>query len=1038
MNDITLGQIENNKNFNFRTKYDEDNEIYTDNMDMCKYYEMHELKNNFAKYKDGFSTYSHNIRSINGHWDDILDSIKLAQPFKFSVLAFQEVWSVQRSYEIPGYSKFEYITRDKDGPPKPNCGGGVGLFIDKKYRDYEIMTEESVFLPHVYESIWVKIKIKNGPDKIIGNVYRPNSAPKANLEKSLEIHNRIIENIQNNRNHSKCEIIICSDFNINMLNFETHGFTNDYINSLISKSFIPVITMPTRIKHQSATLIDHIWRNKMCNNFKSGILISSLSDHFPVFYIEETKQKNINEPEISTRKINNTTISSFCNLLKSTSWQNVITEETPKTAFDNFFEKINAAVDTSFPTIKVKPKPKRFRHSPWMSAGLFVSHKKKEKLFAKKLKCPSPYNIDTFQVYNKIYNKVRRAAKKLYYDQQFKKYSRNIKETWSVIREVIGTKKQKDQIPDFFKANGQFINDYIEIANGFNTFFSQIGPKLASDIPSSDACFKDFMPNKNDSNFEFSRISETDILKICDLLKPKVSTGADFISTKLLKQISPIIITPLHYLINLSLETGYVPREFKIAKVVPVYKDGDKHDYNNYRPISLLSSFSKLMEKVVARQIVGFLNYHNLLYKHQYGFRANHNCSQPVLHFTDKIYNALNQKPSAATLAIFIDLKKAFDTVDHEILLQKMDHYGIRDISNTWFQNYLTDREQFVYIKGVESDTVKMTCGVPQGSVLGPLLFLLFINDLPNTTEFLTMLFADDTTFQMSGIDLNILFENANVQLEKASTWFRANKLTLNVKKTKFMLFSEKDFKLDSLGLNLKIGDKIVDQVGSNCKEKYFKFVGHVLDDKLSWQGHIQHICKKLASSNFAINSTKHFLPLKIRKTLYFSLFDAHLNFGNLLWGCAANKITKKIETLQKRCIRNVALANFKSHTEPLFKRLSILKYDDKIVFGRSVFMNQYRNKTLPESFLDIFTDITSTDNLQTRHNDYNYQNIPAVRRNLENFPFKCMIKTWNSLNIDVKSTADKNEFELILKEILFSKYNHDLQCEAGCYSCNT
>lgn len=171
---------------------------------------------------------------------------------------------------------------------------------------------------------------------------------------------------------------------------------------------------------------------------------------------------------------------------------------------------------------------------------------------------------------------------------------------------------------------------------------------------------------------------------------------------------------------------------------------------------------------------------------------------------------------------------------------------------------------------------------------------------------------------------------------------------------------------------------------------------------------------------------------------MYFSLFDAHLNFGNLLWGCAANKITKKIETLQKRCIRNVALANFKSHTEPLFKRLSILKYDDKIVFGRSVFMNQYRNKTLPESFLDIFTDITSTDNLQTRHNDYNYQNIPAVRRNLENFPFKCMIKTWNSLNIDVKSTADKNEFELILKEILFSKYNHDLQCEAGCYSCNT
>ena len=212
-----------------------------------------------------------------------------------------------------------------------------------------------------------------------------------------------------------------------------------------------------------------------------------------------------------------------------------------------------------------------------------------------------------------------------------------------MIREVIGTKKQKDQIPQFFIHNGQFINDYLEIANGFNTFFSQVGPNLASDIPQSDTTFKDYLPDSNPIMFEFSRISEIDILKICNQLKPKLSSGADFISNKLLKLIAPIIITPLHYLINLSLESGYIPREFKIAKVVPVFKTGDKHDFNNYRPISLLSSFSKLMEKIVSRQLIGFLNFHNVLYKHQYGFRASHNTSHPVLHFTDKIYNALNK-----------------------------------------------------------------------------------------------------------------------------------------------------------------------------------------------------------------------------------------------------------------------------------------------------------------------------------------------------------------------------------------------------------
>ena len=166
-------------------------------------------------------------------------------------------------------------------------------------------------------------------------------------------------------------------------------------------------------------------------------------------------------------------------------------------------------------------------------------------------------------------------------------------------------------------------------------------------------------------------------------------------------------------MINLSLETGFVPKELKLAKVIPVFKNGDKHEFTNYRPISLLSSFAKLLEKIVSRQLLGFLNTHDVLYQHQYGFRTNHNTSQPVLHFTHKIFNALNQKPSAKTLAIFIDLKKAFDTVDHNILLKKLEHYGIRNLENTWFKNYLLDREQFISVNGINSKKVNVECGVP-------------------------------------------------------------------------------------------------------------------------------------------------------------------------------------------------------------------------------------------------------------------------------------------------------------------------------------
>ena len=376
-----------------------------------------------------------------------------------------------------------------------------------------------------------------------------------------------------------------------MLNFEIHNLTNEYVNLLTSKSFLPVITMPSRVNKQSATLIDHIWTNKICDSYKSGIILNSLSDHFPVVYFEEGKIQKIQLPDKITRKINSNTIPAFCKLLKSTSWSNVINEPDPKNAFSNFFQKIDSARDLAFPEIRVKQKSIKFKHNPWMSKGLKISKKRKDALFARKVKNSCDKNINEYRDYNKLYNKVRRSAKKLYYDKQFTKFTNDSKKTWSIIREVIGSCKQKDRLPNFFLKNGHIVKDTLEIANGFNTFFAGIGPKLASEIGTSDISFETFLANENPNPFKFSRISEMDIFRICRHLKPKLSSGNDFISMKLLKEIAPLIITPLHYLINLSLETGFVPKEFEIAKIVPVFKEGDCHYFNNYRPISVFSSF---------------------------------------------------------------------------------------------------------------------------------------------------------------------------------------------------------------------------------------------------------------------------------------------------------------------------------------------------------------------------------------------------------------------------------------------------------------
>ena len=530
-----------------------------------------------------------------------------------------------------------------------------------------------------------------------------------------------------------------------------------------------------------------------------------------------------------------------------------------------------------------------------------------------------------------------------------------MRKTWETIREVIGKHKNKIYIPEYFCNGEETILGDKNIAEGFNNFFSSIGPDLAKIIPPSAGNFSSFLGKKVDANFIFCQVTPELLTKIAGTLKNKTSFGPDNISSKLLKIILPQIVDPLCHLFNLSFQTGYIPIQLKLAKVVPVFKSGDKHSFTNYRPISLLSSISKLLEKIVAKQMVGFLNKHHILYANQYGFRKGHSTIHPVMQFLDKIFTALNKPQPDYSLGIFCDLKKAFDTVDFDILLSKMNHYGFRGISQTWFKNYLHNRKQYVSINGQDSQEKELHCGVPQGSVLGPLLFLVFINDLPNCTKLFTILFADDTTFQVSGKDLPTLFQTANTELNKAAVWFQVNKLTLNVSKTKFILFRKKQMTVDLKNLKLQIGYELVERIGFDCQTQFFKFVGLHLDEYLTWDHHINHVHGRLASGNFAINSAKNFLPQDTRLKLYNSLFKSHLEYGILAWGGVPTSKIKGLINLQKKCVRNVANKNRLSHTDPIFSSLKILKFADLFTYNAIVFMHKFAFGKQPKTFDNMF-----------------------------------------------------------------------------------
>ena len=296
---------------------------------------------------------------------------------------------------------------------------------------------------------------------------------------------------------------------------------------------------------------------------------------------------------------------------------------------------------------------------------------------------------------------------------------------------------------------------------------------------------------------------------------------------------------------------GVVPLKMKIAKVVPIFKKGDAKLMSNYRPISLLTSFSKLLEKIIYLRTVKFLSMSNVFSQFQFGFREKHTTSHAILHFVDKIANALDNQMH--TIGIFLDYSKAFDTVDHNILLSKLDHYGIRGTALNWFKSYLADRKQFVSVNGIDSDLSDVICGVPQGSLLGPLLFILYINDFQYASDVVSViLFADDSNIFLSHKDPKTLLNTINTELHKITTWIHANKLSLNLKKTNYMLFSNS---VTNLPGDISFDNVLINRVNST------KFLGLHIDESLNWKTHINNLCKLLSKNTGVLNRLKLYLP---------------------------------------------------------------------------------------------------------------------------------------------------------------------------------
>ena len=454
------------------------------------------------------------------------------------------------------------------------------------------------------------------------------------------------------------------------------------------------------------------------------------------------------------------------------------------------------------------------------------------------------------------------------------------------------------------------------------------------------------------STFSFTLIDEKTIEKSIQSLKPKTSSGTDHVSSILLKFCSDIISKPISAIINQSLKNGIFPDKLKIAKIIPIFKKDDEGDSNNYRPISLLPAISKLFERIVHNQLFHYLTINRLLYDHQYGFREKYSTESATLEFIDTILQDLDN--SKIPITIFLDLSKAFDTIDHNILLQKLGHYGISNNELKWFNSYITDRTQFVEIDNAISSSKHITTGVPQGSILGPLLFLIYINDLSFSSKiFKPIMYADDTNLVSTVCTFNTnresMAENINRELNYVTDWLAVNKLSLNASKTKMMLFHHHNRKLKPSEIpHVEINGQKIELVNE------FKFLGLKIDSHLTWTPHINFVANKLSRINGILHKLKHFLPPDILLIIYTALFQSHLNYGITCWGHAAPN-TSRIARISKKAIRAITLSKYNSHTTPLFKAMNILKLEDTYKLSCLKFYHKNIHNEVPIYFSSMF-----------------------------------------------------------------------------------
>ena len=797
----------------------------------CNYFDEEKIDNLNRTSSTHLNIFSMNIRSLPKHGGELLCLMSILKT-KFDIIVLTEIGTrniglVKHLFE--NY-EFHYVLA------LDNLYGGVGIYFNKDIQNLEILDisiEKSCHcIKCEMESLFARFDY-GGETYTIGGIYRH---PNGNTRHFVEDLEGALDKLGPNTTS-----ILTGDINIDIIKFENDETCN-YLSTLLSHRYLPYITLPTRITTFSATCIDHVFikpaRNNpsLVNDIVCGLLYCDISDHLPCFVSLKPQRAQVMKDRPNTRIFGERNCSKFVNMMESENWGALYTNDADW--YTNFLLTVKNKFNACYPLVRVSRK--RVKDKPWLTHNLKSCIKKKHKLYKTSVRNGSEDNIYKYKQYRNILVRSLKIAEELYYKQLFDDTQQSAYNLWKHLGPIINpnTKKSGSGINKILY-NGHYITDKSQICNVMNEYFCGVGKKLQTKMPDCGGEFLTYLPEQISETFFLSPVVQEELVIEIKKLNPRKSCGPDDIGAKII-QLCPTIFTDnLSKIYNHSIEICDYPSELKIAKVIALFKKGEKFNPNNYRPISLLSCFNKLFEKLLCKRLVKFLERNQISFNYQYGFRKLHSTTLALIEFTDTIIRFLDE--GNYCISVFIDLTKAFDTVDHEILLHKLERYGIRGHANMFLRSYLSNRHQYTAINDLSSTPRKVQCGVPQGSVLGPLLFALYINDIQNAVGAeCVRLFADDTALYMVNTDLNALISSVKVKIQQLFKWCICNKLTINIDKTYFVLFHT---------INKPVPDGFTEIATTHMTIKRateMKYLGLVLDEKLNYNEHVQSICNSL------------------------------------------------------------------------------------------------------------------------------------------------------------------------------------------------